>query len=255
MNKTITVILNGYKRGYNLNEQLNAIKNQTVKPNEILLWYNHPGDDNLVNYDIINDIPTALNNINYGVWARFAFALNAKSEYVCIFDDDTIPGKKWLENCLNTIEENADIGLLGTVGLLYTMPPEPSSKYDSYFHHYLRFGWPHPNKNTVQVDLVGHCWFFKKIHLSKFWSEFPDMQYFKTCGEDMHFSYTLQKKGFKTCVPPHPSDDMEMWGSIKGSELGGKDSLWTQGPTNQRSLVDEYFKLLRSKNWRLINDR
>ena len=41
----ITVILNGYKRGDNLNEQLEALKNQTVKPDEILLWYNNPGDN------------------------------------------------------------------------------------------------------------------------------------------------------------------------------------------------------------------
>ena len=44
----ITVILNGYKRGDNLNEQLEALKNQTVKPDEILLWYNNPGDNELL---------------------------------------------------------------------------------------------------------------------------------------------------------------------------------------------------------------
>ena len=35
----ITVILNGYKRGNQLTEQLEALNNGTVKPNEILLWY------------------------------------------------------------------------------------------------------------------------------------------------------------------------------------------------------------------------
>ena len=30
----------------------------------------------------------------------------------------------------------------------------------------------------------------------------------------MHFSYTLQKYlGLNTYVPPHPKDDVEMWGS------------------------------------------
>jgi GT2 family glycosyltransferase len=42
---SITVILNGYKRGKQLTEQLNALNNGTVKPDEILLWYNNPGDD------------------------------------------------------------------------------------------------------------------------------------------------------------------------------------------------------------------
>ena len=101
---SITVILNGYKRGNQLTEQLNALNNGTVKPDEILLWYNNPGDDSLINYDIMSEIPTALCNYNFGVWARFAFAFNARSEYVCIFDDDTIPGSRWLENCLETMK-------------------------------------------------------------------------------------------------------------------------------------------------------
>ena len=46
----ISVILNGYKRGNQLNEQLNALNSGTIKPDEILLWYNNPGDDDLINY-------------------------------------------------------------------------------------------------------------------------------------------------------------------------------------------------------------
>ena len=49
----ITVILNGYKRGNQLNEQLEALNSGTVKPKEVLLWYNNPGDDDLINYDIM----------------------------------------------------------------------------------------------------------------------------------------------------------------------------------------------------------
>ena len=45
----ITVILNGYKRGENLNEQMEALKNQTLPPDEILVWYNNPGDNDLIN--------------------------------------------------------------------------------------------------------------------------------------------------------------------------------------------------------------
>jgi len=254
MKSNITVILNGYKRGYNLKEQLDAINNQTVKPDEVLLWYNHPGDDELVNYDVVNEVPTALNNTNYGVWARFAFALNAKSKYICIFDDDTIPGKMWLENCLSTIKTHR--GLLGTVGLLYTYPPEPTAYNDSYFSHYLRFGWPHPNKNTVEVDLVGHSWFFEKEWLSSFWRTIPDTNKFKTAGEDMHFSYSIQKYlNLKTYVPPHPHDNIEMWGSTRGSELGNKDSLWSAGVTEQKKLIHNYYKILRNLGWKLKNDK
>ena len=94
----ITVILNGYKRPQFLKEQINAIENQTIKPKEIMLWQNNSeGFENIVP----NNIITAVSNKNLGVWARFSYALNAKTEYICIFDDDTIPGSKWFENCLD----------------------------------------------------------------------------------------------------------------------------------------------------------
>ncbi len=58
----ISVILNGYKRAENLNEQLEALKNQSVQPDEILFWYNNPGDNDLINYDIGTEIAGAYCN-------------------------------------------------------------------------------------------------------------------------------------------------------------------------------------------------
>ena len=251
MKSDVTVILNGYKRKKQLDEQLSSLKNQTIKPDNIMLWYNYPGDDEFVNYDIMTEIPTAYSNVNLGVWARFAYALNAETKYICIFDDDTIPGTKWLENCLTTMKTHR--GLLGTVGLLYTIP-QPPNPNSSYFEHYVRFGWPHNNTRVQEVDLVGHSWFFERDWLSVYWRELPDPKY-KTCGEDMHFSYMIQKYlGLKTYVPPHPADDKEMWGSLKGSEYGGVHSLWTEGPSNQRQIMNQFFNEQRNKGWRFVND-
>jgi hypothetical protein len=81
----ITVILNGYKRKDQLQEQIDALNSGTVKHNEILLWYNYPEDPDLINYEVVSKIPTALNNKNSGVWARFYFALNAQNPFVCVF--------------------------------------------------------------------------------------------------------------------------------------------------------------------------
>jgi hypothetical protein len=254
----ITVILNGYKRGNQLNEQLEALSKQTVKPNEILVWYNNPGNDN-INYEIGTQVPVAYCNYNFGVWARFAYAFMAKNPYVCVFDDDTIPGTKWLENCLKTMETHE--GLLGTVGLLYQNPLPPNQS--SYYEPYKRFGWiPGGQLDTpIQVDLVGHSWFFKKEWLSHMWREIPEPKY-NTCGEDMHFSYMLQKyANIPTYVPPHPLNDKEMWGSLKGAEYGCDiNSMWE---TNQLSiegvpfkqLMNEYFHNQREKGWKLTNEK
>jgi len=255
----ITAILNGYKRGDNLNEQLEALKNQTLPPDEILLWYNNPGDNDLLNYDIGMEIPVAYCNYNFGVWARFYFAMNARNPYVVVFDDDTIPGKKWLENCMKTMETNE--GLLGTVGLIYPQPKPPHES--SYFEPYVRVGWPNKGNNNepVQVDFVGHSWFFKKEWLSHLVRELPNPEY-NICGEDMHFSYMLQKyANIPTFVPPHPIDDKELWGSLKGNKYGAdENSIWESNQkgvdgTPSKYLMNRHFREQRLKGWKLIYEK
>ena len=255
----ITAILNGYKRPENLNEQLEALKNQSVPPTEILVWYNNPGDNDDINYDIGTEVPVAYCNYNFGVWARFYYAMNAKNPYVVVFDDDTIPGRRWLENCLETMKTHE--GLLGTVGALYLNPLPP--EHSSYFEHYVRFGWPELGNNDkpVEVDWLGHSWFFKKEWLSHLVREFPDPKY-NICGEDMHFSYMLQKyAGIKTFVPPHPRDDKELWGSLKGGTYGGDDnSLWETNPqslngTPFKTVMNEYFRNQRLDGWKLVMEK
>jgi hypothetical protein len=230
----ITVVLNGFKRSQHFKKQLEAIENQTIKPKEILLWQNL-GE----NFDkhLTSRTTHSSCNKNLGVWARFAYALNADTEYVCVFDDDTIPGKKWLENCLNTIQEHD--GLLGTIGVKFQTTQS--------YHPSTRVGWANPNSNTEEVDIVGHSWFFRREWLSTFWRELPDVKQTRLVGEDMHFSYTLQKYlNKKTYVPPHPVDDMEMWGSKPDTGWGiGQDSAaLSMFPLNISLMSMEYQKYI-----------
>lgn len=198
----VTVVLNGYKRAKHFGLQLRSIKNQTLQPSEILLWQN-AGDT--FDENLTLSTTHASCNKNLGVWARFAFALNANTEYICVFDDDTIPGKKWLENCYNTIQRFD--GLLGTIGVRFLS--------DNSYQPIERFGWANPNEKVEEVDIVGHSWFFRREWLSTFWRELPDITQSKIVGEDIHFSYTLKKfLDKKTFVPPHPKDEIEMWGSL-----------------------------------------
>ena len=68
--------------------------NPTIPPKEIFIWHNFG-----VELPQINDPCVTISSCssNLGVWARFAYALNCKSDYICIFDDDAIPGRKWFE--------------------------------------------------------------------------------------------------------------------------------------------------------------
>jgi glycosyltransferase involved in cell wall biosynthesis len=218
----ITVILTKYKRPHLLEGQFMSLRNQTLKPDEILVCDN------------------SLQNL--GVWARFSMALNAKSDFICIIDDDTIPGTKWLENCYNEFQIKE--GLYGTCGYLF-------NSNTHYENNYLRHGWCNPNESILKVDYVVHNWFFKRDWLKYFWSDIRDPKYW-LCGEDMNFSYQLQKQGISTFIPPHPKDDQSLWGSIKGWEYGtDNNSLWELNPDNFKSNMFEFFDNQIKRGWKL----
>jgi len=197
----VSVVLNVYKRSSIFREQLDALNNQTIKPFEILVWEN--GNESVPS-DLRDGLIIARANHNFGVWARFAYALNASSDFVCVLDDDTIPGNRWIENCLRTIKETP--GLLGARGVIFDNKHSYSMNRD--------VGIYNPNEKTTQVDIVGHSWFFKKEWLYKFWSNADEKFENELAGEDIHFSYVMQKYlGLPTLVPQHPIKDMSLWGA------------------------------------------
>ena len=197
----ITVILNSYKRQKFLKYQINSLNKQSLPYEKILIWNN---GKSIEDAKFGKDIYIANSSYNFGVWARFAFALNSESKYICMLDDDTMPGELFFENCIDTINKNPS--LLGTRGLRFL-----SSKY---YEPYISFGWDNPNDQSEIVDIVGHAWFFKREWLTYFWREMPLLDSSRFVGEDMHFSFMLKKyAGIRTVVPPHPKNDLRLWGS------------------------------------------
>lgn len=255
----ITVILNLYKRPQNLQKQIEAFRNQTVKPKEIWVWQNRHDHDLSINNmkepytsningnshinqhfripngtvalsggyvpkpDIeINGVDKWItSNNNWGVYGRFTMAQMVKTKFVCINDDDTIPGPRWLETCLESNRTNP--GLQGGIGVRL--------EADNYRQHH-RIGWADPRPATEEVDLVGHSWFFAKEYLKYMWMEEP----YTWNMEDAHFSYCLQKYGnIKTFVPPQFGDKSS---SVLGYELGVDDAAMSN-PKNHEKFYRE----------------
>jgi hypothetical protein len=202
---SITAILNVYKRPYTLIEQLTAVQNQSVPPTKIIIWKNFTEGIELPSIppELMKNVTTIQSSENYGVWARFTPGLLVNTEYICVFDDDTIPQIKWFENCLNT--QKTHPGLLGAIGICF----REGNKYENL----CRFGWDGPCDTPMEVDIVGHAWFFRQEWLGLLWQFRPNYDIMLKAGEDISFSYMLQKNGIKTYVPPHPKDNIEMYGS------------------------------------------
>lgn len=212
----ITVILNCYKRINYLKTQISAIEGQTVKPDDIWIWYNNPEDREQINLNeyLNGEYNVIQSSKNFKFHARFAMALLAPTEYVAIFDDDTIPGNRWFENCLNVMKEKGE-AILGTSGIFL--------RTNENYRTYRKIGWNGQKANVaLPVDLVGHAWFFKKETLRGMFSEEP---YSWENGEDIQLSFlSYLIAGTETFVPPHPKNDKSPWGSIKGQEYGGDEN-------------------------------
>jgi len=226
-NEGITVILNAYRRPYNLEKQLESIRNQTIKPREVWLWINYHEENKDFDFSSLGFDKIIHNDYNWKFYGRFASALLADTEYVAIFDDDTIPGSKWFENCLDSMDQEE--GIQGSAGIIL--------KSEDYYMKHARCGWPTQNEDRTRVDLVGHAWFFKRDWLQFLWREKP---FTWDNGEDIQFSYLAQKYGgINTFCPPHPSNDKELHGSTRGNELG-IDSKATSN--NQQVSHQQFFQ-------------
>ena len=206
----ITVILNCYRRPYNLKMQVDALRSQTIEPKQIWLWINYHEDNKDFDPATLGVDRVFSNDHNWKFYGRFAAALLADTEYIAIYDDDTVPGRKWHENCLNTMKIHE--GIMGSAGIILNS--------NRYVQHE-RCGWPTQNEQITEVDLVGHAWFFKREWLRYLWQEKPTTW---DNGEDIQFGYMAKVHGgISTYCPPHPHDDKELHGSVLGNELGIDD--------------------------------
>ena len=232
-NSGVTVILTAYRRVEYLEEQITSLRNQSIPPTEIWVWFNSSPDQQVDISSLVDRV--IISNTNWLFWGRFALGNMARTGYVAFLDDDILPQPRWFESCLDTIKNGYD-GILGGSGVILPLEGGYSSKDKA--------GWNGRQLTQVTtVDLVGHAWFMRKEHLQYMWREEP---YSWDNGEDIHHSYmALKHGGIKTFVPPHPEDDQSVWSCRPdfGKIVGRKNvaTFKTKGHKNIRSeIVDAY---------------
>lgn len=241
----ISVILNVYKRSHMLEKQIQAIKDQSIpiKPENIHVWYNRSDVAQYLPAD--RNIKTYICNWNTKFFGRFTIPLLIRTPYVASFDDDILPQKDWLQNCLQTIEKPETNGILGGSGVIL--------KAKSYLP-FDKVGWNGQHLNeTKRVDLVGHAWFFRQEWCKYLWYEKP---FTWDNGEDIMFSFLTQKyAGINTFVPPHPERNINLWSSdFKiGNEVGSDDNAsWLKGSHyGERDKICSYCV---DNGWKTVNN-
>ena len=233
----IGVVLTHFKRD-TLLRQLDALRSQTVPYTELVIYSN--AAENLPPLVGTQDNESVMGACgrNFGVWPRFSLAWHLQTAYVAVFDDDAIPGKKWLENCLAMLDRCGPC-LVGSVGVVF---PDRHREGRGYV------GWKLPSDKIIRADLVGHSWFMPR-DLLRDMMDAPLGLMHDTAGEDYWLSYSAQKRGMPVVCPPHPPDDKELWGaSDDAMQLGSDDvALWTKpGEEEKKTSVHE---LLLGLGW------
>ena len=139
------VLLTVYKRNH-IEQQLQAIYNQTIKPEYVIVFQNenHISIEHLKNkYNFIH----LKSDYNTKFFGRFTYCINFPVDICIILDDDIIPANKCLENYIKQcIELNAIIG--GNGRPINTDPENMQGFQMNYNEVGLR-----PSK---KVDFVGH---------------------------------------------------------------------------------------------------
>jgi len=237
----ITTILSVWKRDH-LQKQINHILNQTKKPYQIWIYQNESHFEINIPDDVKQEYNISIiqsKDINFKFHARFALPLLCDTEYVAIFDDDTMPGNKWLENCIETSKRNNSIVLARGLTVLDGFEQQRDQCLKAT-------GDGRPIESETEVDLGGHCWFFKSEWCKYMWRDRP---FTWNNGEDIHFSAACKiYGGIRSFVPKMPINDMSMWGDL---ELHlGTDEHATWRKNNHSVLRGDTVKYWVEKGWK-----
>ena len=204
---SIGIILSAWKRTHLLKDQLESIRRQTIPATTVLVWHN-PCDGQQLDFQLADNEHFVTTTLNRGVWGRFSILGLLDADFIHVIDDDTMPGHEWFRNCLEVFADLPKHSVLGTCGRVFP---------DGTRNSAAAVGWQNPMETTVHADVLNHSWFFSQSLAKLF---MPTNFYGPTCGEDYAICALGRKHGGVVACPPHPKNNMAMWGSLRGMELG-----------------------------------
>lgn len=223
----LTVLLTVFKRK-TLGLQLKALSAQSVTPKQVVVYHDEDHRKIPKRSLLRRGISVTENSFNTKFIGRFAYLINAPTEWVAVMDDDIIPGVFCLENYLAQAEQTG--GIIGGMGRIarsnplkdgLTQPPDVGIR-------------PYP----VLVDFVGHMWLFRKQQLFDMFA-FPPVTY--ATGEDMHLCFSSKlRSGVPSFAGGQRSDD-ESCDTSMNKYAADEHAAYLHMPKSEREAVEEYF--------------
>ena len=130
---------------------------------------------------------------------RFLLPLTVTTEFSCVWDDDILPGRRWLETARGGCRATggALIGGNGRFVVSLKKGGQGGKIQEQEKGDYCKDRVP-----LTRVDYVGHSWFFPTDHVRYLW-DFPWLTW--RTGEDMQFAFALQRHNISAYVAAQPA--------------------------------------------------
>lgn len=230
----LNAILTVWKRN-NLEEQIEKVWAQSLKPNRVIIWQNESHIDIepiLKKFPFVEHVHCK--DTNFKFHGRFTLPLLFDSNdvtHTAIFDDDTIPNPGWLNHAVNWCEKLN--GLIGGNGRNYG--GGGGGLCDGKY-----------NNDPIRMDIIGHCWVFRTAWVRDMFRE-PTLSFDN--GEDIHFCASNQIYGGRQAyLPPQPINQPSVWADTKWQY--GNDQFRTCDQPNHGSLRQEICDYWIAKGWK-----
>lgn len=259
----VTVILTCFGRTQLLRTQLDALRRGPKIPEMVVVLLvgdgPHPADVLSDGRPWVQDGPLPQNTYKVGAspWTRFQVALDVATEYVCILDDDCIPGENWLEECV-TVHQR---GLNAVIAAAGHRMSEDGSVYG------YRGPWHGQDEKVAVSDVSGDTdhaalvdagalgWFLRTDWMPTVAQVGPAGH--SPYGWQLHVSAALQlEEGIPTVVLPYSTADMSAWGGQTPPERDGLSTVEGMGST--RADIFAAFREIKeddgSASWRLVSE-
>lgn len=235
----VTTVLTAVHRPHYLPSQIESIKEQTVDSDIYLIWHN----DETYNLEYPAIIYKNGKDRFNSLYGRFYNSLHIKTPYVFIVDDDILPGKKYLERCIEYSKSVDDKVVISTFGV--NINPDNITYYD------VRRTGTNTFLNTpLQVDMGGEGWFMKTELLQHFLRE--DIVE-PSNGEDLHFSFCLHNVGIPIVVLDKDKKNKDTWQDLTLGTRGADEFGLHTTDTDHYVKRDRLLKLYSSKGWDFVS--
>lgn len=235
-NDSWTAVITLWRRGDYLKEQLTAIMNQTITPDNIIIIQNESHltidrkDFSQFNFTLIK---SDLNSL----YTRWIIGYLSDSKYVCVFDDDVIPGRKWIELCIQTSNKyNALVGPSGRIAQPGSQPAWKSIETQE-------------SGEDELCDWVCNSYFFQTSWI-KYVVAADRYAGSQKTYDDIQLATTLKAfGGINTVVPGQPKKNPELNGHTKRQYGHDEHALWKRQPTEHMLSRSQMIDKLNGANF------